>query len=138
MALEVMVNFKLKYGLPFCSMDIRHKGRILTLDNILIDTGSGGTILKMDEVEKIDISIDVTDSIESIQGVGGSEFVYKKVIDEISLVEFCVNDFKVEIGVMDYGFNIDGIIGINFLKEINAVIDLKNMMIKGENRKLKL
>ena len=25
-----------------------------------------------------------------------------------------------------------------FLKEINAVIDLKNMMIKGENRKLKL
>ena len=133
-----MVNFKLKYGLPFCSMDIRHKGRILTLDNILIDTGSGGTILKMDEVEKIDISIDVTDSIESIQGVGGSEFVYKKVIDEISLVEFCVNDFKVEIGVMDYGFNIDGIIGINFLKEINAVIDLKNMMIKGENRKLKL
>ncbi|MDD5794157.1 MAG: retropepsin-like aspartic protease [Clostridiales bacterium] len=133
-----MVNFKLKYGLPFCSMDIRHKGRILTLDNILIDTGSGGTILKMDEVEKIDISIDVTDSIESIQGVGGSEFVYKKVIDEISLGEFCVNDFKVEIGVMDYGFNIDGIIGINFLKEINAVIDLKNMMIKGENRKLKL
>lgn len=89
----------------------------------------------MDEVEKIDISIDVTDSIESIQGVGGSEFVYKKVIDEISLGEYSVNDFKVEIGVMDYGFNIGGIIGINFLKEINAVIDLKNMMIKGENKK---
>ena len=78
-----MVKIKLKYGLPFCSIDVKHNGRILTLDNILIDTGSGGTILKMVEVEKIDISIDVTDSIESIQGVGGSEFVYKKVIDEV-------------------------------------------------------
>lgn len=92
-----MVKIKLKYGLPFCSIDIKHKGRILTLDNILIDTGSGGTILKMDEV---------------------------------SLGEFKVNDFKVEIGVMDYGFNINGIIGVNFLKEINAVIDLKDMIIK--------
>lgn len=130
-----MVSIKLKYGLPFCSIDIKHKGRILTLDNILIDTGSGGTILKMDEVEKIDISIDVTDSIESIQGVGGNEFVYKKVIDEVSLGEYSIKNFKVEIGVMDYSFDINGIIGINFLKEINAVIDLKNMFIKGEDAK---
>lgn len=36
---------------------------------------------------------------------------------------------------MDYGFNINGIIGVNFLKEINAVIDLKQMVIKGENEK---
>lgn len=129
-----MVKIQLKYGLPFCSIDIKHKGKILTLDNILIDTGSGGTILKMDEVEKIDISIEVTDSIESIQGVGGNEFVYKKVIDEVSLGEYRVNNFKVEIGVMDYGFNINGIIGINFLKEINAVIDLKQMVIKGESK----
>ncbi|NLK94189.1 MAG: clan AA aspartic protease [Clostridiales bacterium] len=130
-----MVKIELKYGLPFCSIDIKHKGKILTLDNILIDTGSGGTILKMEEVEKINITIDVTDSIESIQGVGGSEFVYKKVIDKVSLGDFSVNDFKVEIGVMDYGFDINGIIGVNFLKEINAVIDLKEMIIKGENKK---
>lgn len=126
-----MVKIELKYGLPFCSIDIKHKGKILNLDNILIDTGSGGTILKMEEVEKINITIDVTDSIESIQGVGGSEFVYKKVIDKVSLGDFSVNDFKVEIGVMDYGFDINGIIGVNFLKEINAVIDLKEMIIKG-------
>lgn len=131
-----MVKIELKYGLPFCSINIKHKGKILALDNILIDTGSGGTILKMDEVEKIDISIDVTDSIESIQGVGGSEFVYKKVIDEVSLGDFSVNDFKVEIGVMDYGFDINGIVGVNFLKEINALIDLKEMIIKGENKKV--
>lgn len=130
-----MVKIELKYGLPFCCIDIKHKGKILTLDNILIDTGSGGTILKMEEVEKINITIDVTDSIESIQGVGGSEFVYKKVIDKVSIGNFSVNDFKVEIGVMDYGFDINGIIGVNFLKEINAVIDLKEMIIKGENKK---
>jgi hypothetical protein len=41
----------------------------------------------------------------------------------------------VEIGVMDYGLNINGIIGVNFLKEINAVIDLKEMIINGEKKK---
>lgn len=60
---------------------------------------------------------------------------YKKVIDKVSLGDFSVNDFKVEIGVMDYGFDINGIIGVNFLKEINAVIDLKEMIIKGQNKK---
>jgi hypothetical protein len=39
----------------------------------------------MDKVEEIDISIDMNDSIETIHGVGGSEFVYKKTIDEIKL-----------------------------------------------------
>ncbi|WP_279232902.1 hypothetical protein [Haloimpatiens lingqiaonensis] len=30
---------------------------------------------------------------------------------------------------MDYGFDINGIVGMDFLKEIGAVIDLKNMKI---------
>ena len=39
----------------------------------------------MDRVEEINITIDMNDSIESIHGVGGSEFVYKKIIDKIKL-----------------------------------------------------
>ncbi len=36
---------------------------------------------------------------------------------------------------MDYGFDIGGIIGMNFLKDINAVINFKRMIIKGEKAK---
>lgn len=135
-----MVNLELKYGLPFCSVEVIQNNKSITLNNVLIDTGSGGTVLKMYEVEKIDITIDPTDTIETIQGVGGSEFVYKKFIETLKLGNITLNNFKVEIGVMDYGFDINGIIGMDLLKKINAVIDLERMIIvrnggeEGERR----
>ncbi|OSA99132.1 UNVERIFIED_ORG: hypothetical protein B2H98_02515 [Clostridium botulinum] len=65
----------------------------------------------MDKVEEIDITIDMNDSIETIHGVGGSEFVYKKTID--------------------------GIIGIDFLRQIGAIIDLEKMKVysRSDNEK---
>ncbi|KOM88904.1 hypothetical protein ADT22_11770 [Clostridium botulinum] len=84
----------------------------------------------MDKVEEIGVVIEEDDTIETIEGVGGIEFVYKKNIDELIIGDIRVGNFKVEIGVMDYGFDIDGIIGIDFLKKINALIDLDKMEIQ--------
>ena len=41
-----------------------------------------------------------------------------------------VNRFEVEIGAMDYGYNIDGIIGVDFLMQVGAMIDLANLEIR--------
>ncbi|MBN1071324.1 hypothetical protein FDB55_09035 [Clostridium botulinum] len=125
-----MVNLKYRYGLPFCSISLVYKNKEMELDNVLVDTGSGGTLLKMDKVEGIGVVIEEDDTIETIEGVGGIEFVYKKNIDELIIGDIRVKNFKVEIGVMDYGFDIDGIIGIDFLKKINALIDLDKMEIQ--------
>lgn len=132
-----MVDLKFRYGLPFCRVEIIHNSKKLILDNVLIDTGSGGTLFKMDKVEEIDITIDMNDSIETIHGVGGSEFVYKKTIDEIRVNDLCSRDVKVEIGIMDYGFDIDEIIGIDFLRQIGAIIDLEKMKVysRSDNEK---
>ncbi|MBY6934378.1 hypothetical protein FDB44_12300 [Clostridium botulinum] len=126
-----MVNLKYMYGLPFCSISLIYKNKKMKLDNVLVDTGSGGTLLKMDKVEEIGVVIEEDDTIETIEGVGGIEFVYKKNIDELIIGDIRVGNFKVEIGVMDYGFDIDGIIGIDFLKKINALIDLDKMEIQA-------
>ncbi|WP_252254118.1 retropepsin-like aspartic protease [Clostridium sp. ZBS12] len=128
-----MVNLKYMYGLPFCSISLVYKNKEMKLDNVLVDTGSGGTLLKMDKVEEIGVIIEEDDTIETIEGVGGIEFVYKKNIDELIIADIRVKNFKVEIGVMDYGFDIDGIIGIDFLKKINALIDLDKMEIQARN-----
>ena len=103
-----MVRLEYKYGLPFCEIVVEYKGKPMTLDNILIDTGSGGTIFKMDMVDKIGITIEKEDTIETISGVGGAEFVYKKNIDKIIFGNSEINNFNIEIGVMDYGFDIKG------------------------------
>ncbi len=51
------------------------------LDNALLDTGSGGTIFKMDKIDELGITIEKDDNIETISGVGGIEFVCKNNID---------------------------------------------------------
>lgn len=130
-----MVKLDYKYGLPFCQVTLFYKGNSMYLDNLLLDTGSGGTIFKMDKVDELGVTIEKDDTIETISGVGGVEFVYKKNIDGINLGGLEIRDFIIEIGVMDYGFEINGIIGMDFMKSIGAIIDLNKMIVYNEKNK---
>lgn len=129
-----MINLKEKHGLIFAELTIRFRGKEKTIENVLIDTGSGGTILKSDIVFEVGVEMEPTDSIETIRGVGGSEFVFLKCIDELDLGGLSLKDFECEIGAMDYGFDINGIVGMNFLKEVGAVIDLEKMDIRSSRK----
>lgn len=40
-----------------------------------------------------------------------------------------MTDLTIEVGVMDYGFDINGILGMDFLIETGAIIDLARMEI---------
>lgn len=133
-----MVKLNLKYGLPFCNINLCYNGKFIIIDNVLLDTGSGGSVFKMDVVEDVGITIDDDDVIESISGVGGSEFVYKKDIDSIALGELQLDNFKIEVGVMDYGFEINGILGMDFMKAVGAVIDLGEMKVIRGNGEMRV
>lgn len=129
-----MVKLDLKYGLPFCTVNIYYNGKCMSINNVLLDTGSGGSVFKMDVVEEIGITIEDDDIIESVSGVGGSEFVYKKDVDSITLGDLKLNNFKIEVGVMDYGFEINGILGMDFMKKVGAIINLDEMKVTKVNR----
>jgi len=45
-----------------------------------------------------------------------------------------VNDFEIEIGAMDYGFGIEGIIGMDFLRQGKIIIDLERLELKEGNK----
>ncbi|MGF6353130.1 hypothetical protein ABIE27_001039 [Paenibacillus sp. 4624] len=90
------------YGLPFISVQLVYRGKKLTLKKVLLDTGSASTLLNADVV--MDIGM----------------------IPEYGTV---VEDFEIEIGSMDYGLEIDGILGFNFMKQTGAVINLNSMEI---------
>lgn len=55
--------------------------------------------------------------------------MFVKQIDKLTLGEFGISDFEIEIGAMDYGTEIDGIIGLNFLLTVKAKIDLERLEI---------
>ena len=118
-------------NLPFIQVSISHQGRSKIIDNVLIDTGSGSTIFKVDILEDIGIKPEDDDVIATISGVGGSEFVFVKVIDCIEVGDLKVTGFKIDLGIMDYGFEINGIIGMDFLTRIFSHIDLEDFFLLG-------
>lgn len=117
-------------GLPFVSITILFRGRELTLDKVLLDTGSASTLLNSDTVQEIGIVPEENDTVDIIRGVGGVEYVYTKYLDAIIVEEARLTDFQVELGNMDYGMEIEGILGFNFLKQIGGVIDVQAMELK--------
>ncbi|MNC25645.1 hypothetical protein D3C75_737420 [compost metagenome] len=56
--------------------------------------------------------------------------MYTKYLELIIVDEAILKDFQVGIGNMDYGMEIDGILGFNFLKHAGAVIDTGEMHLK--------
>ena len=68
-----------------------------------------------------------------IRGVGGAEFVFTKRVETVALGALQVAHFEIEVGAMQYGFAIEGIIGLDFLMKVGAIIDLKKMEIYRSN-----
>lgn len=121
------MKINLRDGLPFVTATLLYRGRILTLDSVLLDTGSGGTVFATDRVLTINLTYEASDLVRRIRGIGGAEFVFSKRVDQLAIGEMALTSFEVEIGAMDYGFPIDGIVGMDWLLPMNAMIDLDRL-----------
>lgn len=132
------MRLRLKDNLPFISITVVHQRRKIKIPNILVDTGSGGTILSADVLSKIGIAPQPEDTLHTIFGVGGSEVVFTRTVDKLKVGTFSIKQFEVEIGGMDYGFDIQGILGMDFLTSVGAIIDLEKTEISFTKPKGKL
>lgn len=119
----------LRDKLPFISMAIIHHKKQVRIRNVLVDTGSGGTIFSADALARIGILPEPEDILHTIFGVGGSEVVFTRKIDELKAGTYSLKQFEIEIGGMDYGFDIQGILGMDFLISAGARIDLEKLEI---------
>lgn len=70
------------------------------------------------------------DPIYRIRGVGGTEFVFGKQVEALALDELEVADFEIEAGALAYGFDLDGILGMDFLLQLGAIIDLAALQVR--------
>ncbi|WP_416150706.1 retropepsin-like aspartic protease [Salipaludibacillus sp. HK11] len=121
-----MIKIQEVSGLPFIKATVTFRGQRMKLEKVLIDTGSAGTIFNVNRLEEIGVKPEANDVTQTIQGVGGLEFIYTKKIGEIAIADgIRISNFLIELGSMEYGLEIDGIIGYDFMKEVGLVIDLK-------------
>jgi Aspartyl protease len=123
------MRMQVRDGLPYVTVTLQYRGQQLDLANVLLDTGSAGTLFAADQVLAVGLQYEADDPVQRIRGVGGAEFVFIKRIDRLAVGELQVSDFEIEVGAMDYGFAIDGIIGTDFLLQVGAVIDLSRLEI---------
>ncbi len=119
------MKFEIKDDLLYLPITIFYD-REITLTGI-IDTGSAGTVVEVD-----DISIDLLSRdgrpIRMI-GVGGIQEGFAQTLSRVSIGEFSVKDFEVEFSNLKEDFGFDAIIGSNLLKAMGAVIDYTNCEI---------
>lgn len=120
----------LRDNIPFVSIVVIYKDTSIEIPSVLVDTGSATTILSADLVQIIQITPSPEDSLYTIRGVGGSEVVFSRKVDYLKLGECFINNFEVEIGGMDYGFEINGILGMDFLVQAGTIINLRDMKIE--------
>jgi hypothetical protein len=123
------MNIDILYGLPFVKLEIQYRGNLLILNKVLIDTGSAGTIFNANVVDEIGVVPEENDTVDTIRGVGGVEYVYVKNFERITLGEIVKENFQIEIGNMDYGIEIDGILGFDFIQSSKLVIDTKELLV---------
>lgn len=68
------MNLRLQDGLPFVEVTLDDQGQRLVLPEVLLDTGSTGSLFAADELLKIKVCLEPHDPLRRIRGVGGSEF----------------------------------------------------------------
>lgn len=124
-----IVPIRIVHGLPFVSVEISANGRSVTLDNVVVDTGSASSIFSADKMLDLGLRPSIEDALLVIAGVGGSEYAFSKVIDGIHLGHLSASSFQIEVGAMDYGFEIDGILGMNFLRQVKARLDCDRLVL---------
>ncbi len=130
---EIVKKLIIEGGLLLTDMELIFNGQLLHLQRVLVDTGSGSTVVSTDLAESIGIVAEENDMIYRISGVGGSEFVYSKVVDSVKIGDMKAKDLTLEIGAMNYGFDLDGIIGLDLLQQLKAVINIDELTVKANS-----
>jgi hypothetical protein len=124
------MQLTLRGDLPFASLSLTHRGQQVLQRNALIDTGAASTVVSADAVGDVGIYLEPGDGLRMLRGIGGREFVFVRRVDQVALGEHRIAGFDVEIGDMNYGFEIDAIIGMDLLRATGAIINLAALSLE--------
>ncbi len=124
------MKMEYRHGLIFTEMKLIFRGKSKIIKNVVIDTGAAETIISPDAVGDLGIYAELNDTVNSFYGVGGSlHNFFSKNIDSLEMDTFELKDVKLDFGIIDPRGEINGLIGLDLLIKVGAVIDLKNMNV---------
>ncbi len=101
--------------LPFITVMVWANGQSLTLNRVLLDTGSAVTAFKTEDLEQIGVFLQPQDQLVRLRGIGGMETVVRKQIEAIEIGDLVVSPMTVQLGELNYAIPMDGILGRFFV-----------------------
>ena len=115
--------------LIYASSKLTHNGKTEVVDKLVIDTGAAKSFLSIDAVKEIDIYFGDEDFITTVYGVGGPDNSFQKTLDCVEFGSHKFKKYRVDFGAFHDDYGINGLIGLDLLKDMGVTIDLKNMTI---------
>ena len=111
-------------------MTVVYRDASVEVPRVIVDTGSASTILNADLMETLGIVPEPSDRLGTLRGVGGREVVFARHVDRLLVGDTGMSDFEIEIGGMDYGFGLDGILGMDFVRGTGAIVNLRALNLE--------
>lgn len=126
-----MEQLKFKNGLLYTDIKLTHEGKSVIVEDVIVDTGASHTIILPEYLETMDVGFSDDDTIVKASGYGGTvEYSVRKLVDKISLGNIEIEKIRLDFGQIDPYERVNGLLGLDFLKEAKIVIDLNDNTIK--------
>lgn len=109
------------------SLTISFQGKTKVINNMVVDTGAAHSLISTDVVDDIGIFFEAGDKLITMIGIGGAEYSFQKELDSVELGPVKLEKIKIDFGILDNDFGINGLIGLDILKSGEFIIDLKNL-----------
>lgn len=129
-----MNRLQLKDGLLYTSVSLHHEGKCVVVDNVIIDTGAFHTIIAPDFLEKLDVAFSDEDELVKASGYGGTiSYSVRKNIDSIECEDIKISNMKLDFGEIDPNERVNGLIGLDFLRKAEVILDLVDLVMYKKN-----
>jgi len=123
------MQLTLRDDLILTYVTVAYQGREVEVPDLVVDTGSATTMLSTDVVGQIDIVPESQDTLHVVRGIGGTEVVFSRRVDRLQVGARAVEQFEIEVGGIDTAFDINGILGMDFLLQTGAIINLGTLQL---------
>lgn len=124
------MKLRYEHGLLFTDIRIEYNGKIVKVNDVVVDTGAAHTIIDPDVVHEAGIKAEAGDKFITMYGVGGEHYAYRKNVDCIEIGDGKLNDVSLDFGIIDEEGTINGLLGLDVLMRLGIKINLDRLELE--------
>ncbi len=123
------INIYFDGQLIYTSLKLTYKGKSKVIDKLIVDTGAAKSFISVDAVNDLELTFEDDDYITTVFGIGGPDNSFQKNLDCVEFGSQKFENYKIDFGGFHGDYDINGLSGLDLLKDAGVTIDLKNMKI---------